>query len=136
MKVYTINYDKSLKIYNQNKELFNIKECYKNIFNLVSAHPSFFKEMKVCYGYLYIDKSLWCRHCFALYKDSIVDPTCVLLSKNNKNNKYTIFKIFNNLDDYLDAIKENDLYVDLDFLLREEDNKLKKDMLENNQFCI
>lgn len=134
MKVYNMNYNKSLKIYNKNKELFEIKQCYKNIFNLISRY-GLSNKWKICYGYLKIMDNLWCRHCFILENDKIIDPTYFLANKD-KNAEYTIFKTFNDFDEYIEAIEGNDLFVDLEVFLINEDRELKREMLEHGQICI
>ena len=136
MKIYDIDFKKSLQIFNESKQLLQIKECYKNIFNLVSIYDEFFKEWQACYGYLQLKDNLWCRHCFILNNDKIIDPTLFLTKNNIKNSKYVIFKIFNNLDNYLQAIEQNNLLVDLIDILLNEDINLQKEMLKNSQICI
>ena len=136
MKIYDIDFEKSLQIFNESKQLLQIKECYKNIFNLVSIYDEFFKEWQVCYGYLQLKDNLWCRHCFILNNDKIIDPSIFLTKNNIKNNKYVIFKIFDNLDNYLQAIEQNNLLVDLIDILLNEDINLQKEMLKNSQICI
>ena len=136
MKIYGIDFEKSLQIFNESKQLLQIKECYKNIFNLVSIYDEFFKEWQVCYGYLQLQNNLWCRHCFILNNDKIIDPSIFLTKNNIKNSKYVIFKIFNNLDNYLQAIEQNNLLVDLIDILLNEDINLQKEMLKNSQICI
>ena len=136
MKIYTIDFEKSLKIFNENKLLLQIKECYKNIFNLMFIYDEFFKKWQVCYGYLQLKDNLWCRHCFILNNDKIINPSIFLTKNNIKNNKYVIFKIFDNLDNYLQAIEQNNLLVDLIDILLNEDINLQKEMLKNSQICI
>lgn len=143
MKKYEIDYENSKFVYNQNKNILKIKECYYNIFNLINKYPNMFLTgiYKIVYCYVTINNydNLYCRHCCILYKNKIIDPTIFCYSKNDndiKNTKYLIFKIFDDIYEYHNCIEKDHFYPALIQSLNEEDKLLQEEALKNNMFLL
>ena len=150
MKYYKLNKDKSLELYNKKNLLLERKQCYTNTFMVVAEYRKNFKLglWKVAYGYMKIakDMNLYCRHSFILDENNkVIDVTLALLCDNKLSDtsqnideeicmedKYIVMKIFDDVEEYLNALEQNGRYVDLGTYLHKEDVKLQEWAMENN----
>lgn len=124
----SINYNKSEKLYEKYKNIIKNKECYTNVFYLISKNQKNFiiGKWKVAYGFVHISDNIYCRHCFILETNDVIDPTVFTLKNRSENRNYFVSKIFNNIDEYLDAINdEKGLPSLLNFLKCEDEQAMK-----------
>lgn len=117
---HIFNLEESNAVYESCKADIKPKECYMNIFRVLQYFPEKFRnqEWRIAYGYIEIleNHNLLARHCFLVNsKGEVIDPTLVGLDSfdETKMKKYISFKLFNDVDDYLDSITENDNLPDL-----------------------
>lgn len=71
-------YHKSKEIYESCKQNIAIKECYNNVFNVVTDYIGKFRngEWQVAYGYVETMAGFYCRHCFIIDENNkVIDPT-------------------------------------------------------------
>lgn len=152
MKFYKLNKEKTLELYNKKNLLLEKKQCYMNTFLVVTEYRENFKLglWKVAYGYMKItkDMNLYCRHAFVLDENNeVIDVTLALLCDNklsdishnideesNIEDKYIVMKIFDDVEEYLSALEENDRFVDLETYLHKEDTELLEWSMKNNIF--
>ena len=137
MQKYLLDYELSKTIYEQCKHLIAPKECYNNIFHVLTQYPHKFQsgDWKIDYGYVSSVRNLYCRHCFILCEDKVIDPTLVI-TNNSEDNLYFVFKTFENINDYLAALDKEDNLPALMWTLRKEDRCAQQWALENNIICI
>lgn len=141
MKLYQINKEKSLEIYNKCKDILTVKECYNNVFKICTEYMEKFvnKEWKIAYGYMRIfqNQNLFCRHCFILdNNDKVIDATLFTTSKEYKEEKYIdrdyfIMKTFDDMNEYTNKIMEENGYPALFGYLREQEVKMYEWANEN-----
>lgn len=126
MRKYTLDVDKSKAVYEYFKDNLKIKECYNNTFKIFTLCSKTFREgkWKIAYGYVSVIDGLYCRHCFIIDdKSKVIDPTIFTNTEPNTQREYYVMTIFNNTDEYLNAI-ENDNYMPaLEKHLRKEDKQ-------------
>jgi len=132
---HEMDVDLTLSVYEECKHSIEMKQCYNNIFNVLTRSYNKFSsgEWRVAYGYVLVVQNIMARHCFIVTKDNtIVDPTLVTTSSFDKyKDKYYIsFKIFE-LQEYLDAIERNDRQPSFYGVYREEEMKANEWALEN-----
>ena len=156
----SLNVEKSIHAYQRCGSQIQIKECYVNVFRVFGEHYSKFKtkEWRVAYGYLRVfpDKPVYCRHCFILDRNNeVIDVTLVallqdkgklnledettysaLVEEREVKNKYLLMHIYDDPDEYLKVIEEEDLQPALIMtLLKEEHQILQWAMLHNLMLC-
>lgn len=123
---YSLDIEKSKEVYEYFKDNLRIKECYNNIFNLLTLCPKTFRngKWKIAYGYVGVLANLYCRHCFIIDNEGkVIDPTIYTSSEPNTQREYYVMATFNNTDEYLNAI-ENDNYMPaLENYLRDKDKQ-------------
>ena len=122
MRKYKLDYDKSKEIYKSCKSHIKIKECYNNIFNVVTDYISNFRsnKWKVAYGYTEVMPLLYCRHCFIIDENkNVIDPTICTNANPNINREYITIKIFDDIDEYFTAIERENYMPALDYYLKE-----------------
>jgi hypothetical protein len=114
IREHSLNIELSKEVLNNCKFCVKPKECYNNVFNILSYYTDKFRTggWKVAYGYVDILKTepLMARHCFIVSSDGqAIDPTVVSTStfKEEDEKTYISFKIFDTLEEYLDTIEEN-----------------------------
>lgn len=126
MRRYEFDIDKSKEVYEYFKDEIKIKECYNNIFNVFTLSPKTFREgkWKVAYGYVEVMAGLFCRHCFIIDEnDKVIDPTNFAQENPPLDRTYYVMAVFDDADEYLSAIEQNDLFPALDKYLREKDKQ-------------
>ena len=76
-----------------------------------------------------------CRHCFIIDENGkVIDPTIFTGSKSTEREYYAM-KVFEDVDDYFEAIEQAEYYPALDIYLREE-NKQAYKWAEQNGFIL
>ena len=131
--IYKLNKAKSIEVYEKCKHLLEIKECYNNTFKIMSEYGyDFWKNnWKIAYGYtrVFSHDILFVRHAFILDENNdVVDATYIFTDIHKRDieddKEYFVMKIFNNGDEYLDAIMSDNGYPALFNYLAEENRKL------------
>lgn len=118
---YQLDYDKSKEVYEYFKDAIKIKECYNNIFNILTLSNKTFREgkWKVSYGYTEVMPLVYCRHCFILdEKDKVIDPT-LFAGSEQPHRQYCVMYVFDDVDKYLNAIENDNLMPALNGYLKE-----------------
>ena len=118
---YQLDYDKSKEVYEQFKNEIKIKECYNNVFNILTLNNATFREgkWKVCYGYTEVMPLLYCRHCFILDENNkVIDPTLFAGSEQPHRQYYVLYS-FDDVDKYLSTIENDNLMPALNGYLKE-----------------
>lgn len=113
MDRYELNIEQSKRVYEDCKPYIEFKMCYNNVFNVVTDFNSKFRsgEWKVAYGYVEAMAGVYCRHCFIIDEnDKVIDPTICTNTDPNYHRTYLLLKAFDDVDEYLNAIK-NDNYM-------------------------
>ena len=120
---YQLDYDKSKEVYEYFKNEVKIKECYNNVFNILTLSNATFREgkWKVAYGFTETIPLVYCRHCFILDEnDKVIDPT-LFTNSEQPHRQYYVMYAFDNVDEYLNAIELDNLMPALDNYLREQE---------------
>lgn len=129
MRKHTLDLEQSKAVYEDCKRHIQVKHCYNNVFEVVTDYISNFRsgKWKVAYGFTEVMAGLYCRHCFILNEnETVIDPTIFTQSKSPLEREYYTMYVFNNVDEYLTAIEENDLMPALDKYLREQDKQAQQ----------
>ena len=106
MKQNLLNAEASIELYKDNESKINPKDCYINIFNVLTTYPRRFGtgEWKIAYGYVSSIENVFCRHCFIFAEEKVIDPTIFSTERDNSERIYYPTKIF---DDVSFEIDEN-----------------------------
>lgn len=139
MRKHKLDLKQSKVVYEHCKQYIQIKHCYNNVFEVVTDYISKFREneWKVAYGYTEIMAGLYCRHCFILDEnDNVIDPTLYAQNKQQLERAYYVMAVFDDVDEYLKAIEENDLMPALEKHLREQDKQAQQWANENGVIFI
>ncbi len=138
MLKYKLDIEKSKEIYDYFKDCVKVKECYNNVFNVFDLSNKTFREgkWKIAYGYTEVMAGLFCRHCFIIDENNrVIDPT--LFAQNEQHERaYYVMYAFDDVDEYLTAIEENDLFPALDKYLREYDKQAHEWAKENGVILV
>ena len=129
MKKHKLNVELSREVYEYFKHCIKVKECYNNVFSVFDLSNKTFREgkWKIAYGYVEVMAGLYCRHCFILDESgTVIDPTIFTHKEPPLEREYYTMYVFDDVDEYLTAIEENDLMPALDKYLREQDNEAQK----------
>lgn len=116
MKQHFLNTELSETLYNKYKRHIKAKECYTNIFFLLSKEFSKFEsgEWRIAYGFVSSIDCIYCRHCFILEKDGmVIDPTMFSAERDTTQRTYFVMKVFDELKEYISAIDEENGYPSL-----------------------
>ncbi|MCC3687523.1 hypothetical protein LLR47_20165 [Bacillus cereus] len=106
----------SMEVYEACKDSVEIKQCYNNVFNVLSdwdySGKFYSGEWKIAYGYVSIHdiEGIMARHAFILDENNnVIDPTIVATSSFDKDYEYSYisFKIFEKLGEYTHTIGNN-----------------------------
>lgn len=125
MRKYNLDVEQSKAVYETCRRHIQPKHCYNNVFECVTDYMSKFRDgaWNVGYGYTEVMAGVYCRHCFILDGDSVIDPTVFTHSKPPTERTYFVTYAFDDVDVYFGAI-ENDGYMPaLNGYLRESDRK-------------
>lgn len=138
MLKYELDIEKSKEVYDDFKHCVKVKECYNNVFNVFDLSNKTFREgkWKIAYGYIEVMAGLFCRHCFIIDENNkAVDPTLYAQSEQHDRAYYAMY-VFDDVDEYLTAIEENDLFPALDKYLREYDKQAYQWANENGVILV
>ena len=134
MRKCQLDIDKSREVYEYFKDNIKVKECYNNVYNVFELSPKTFREgkWKVAYGYTEVMAGLYCRHCFILDgSGNVIDPTVFAQSEPDLGREYFVMAVFDDMDEYLTAIWENDCMPALDKYFREQDKQAQQWAINN-----
>ena len=116
MEQHFLNTELSETVYKKYKRHIKAKECYTNIFFVLSKEFSKFEsgEWRIAYGFVSSIDSVYCRHCFILERDGqVIDPTMFASDRDTSNRTYFVMKVFDKVKDYISAIDEENGYPSL-----------------------
>lgn len=141
---YYLNEELSKSIYFSNQELIVKKECYNNIFRLISSDIDILsmiskRAWKIAYGSMLVSPEIpiQVRHCFLLDENNqVIDPTLINLQKDTDGIFYHVAFTFDSMAAYTDAILKNDLQPDLDLLYSNEWRKFETELFQLGTICI
>lgn len=134
MRKHKLDYEKTKEVYRQCKPHIEFKQCYNNVFNTVTEHIATFRsgEWKVAYGFVEVMPLVYCRHCFIIDENgAVIDPTICTNTDPNTSREYLVMKKFDDIDEYFDAIEQENYYPALDKALRE--NAAQAQIWANNK---
>ena len=137
MNKYTLDVEKSKEVYEYFQEQMQLKMCYNNVYSVFEYSIATFRtgKWKIAYGYVSSIENILCRHCFIIDENGkVIDPTLFTQTIVNTEREYYVFKIYDDVDEYLDAIVQNDYYVGLERVLRKEERQAHEWALNNGYF--
>ena len=139
MRKCQLDIEKSREVYEYFKDNIKVKECYNNVYHIFELSLKTFREgkWKIAYGYVEVMAALYCRHCFILDEHgNVIDPTVFAQEEQNLEREYYIMAVFDDVDEYLTAIENNDYMPALNkhFLVR--DIKAQKWARENGVIFV
>ena len=109
-----------------------------NIFHVLTLYPRVFQsgEWKIAYGYVNSIDGVYCRHCFILAGEQVIDPTLFASDRDNPDRSYFITKVYDKTEDYLAALDAEENYPALTTQLRNEDLAAQQWGMENGYLFI
>ena len=134
MRKHYLDYEKTKEVYEYSKPHIEFKQCYNNVFNVVTDYIATFRsgEWKVAYGYVEVMSLVYCRHCFIVDESGkVIDPTICTNTDPNTDRDYLVMKIFDDIDEYFTAIERENYYPALDRTLKENTAAAQKWANEN-----
>lgn len=134
MLKYALDKEKSKEIYDYFKDRITVKECYNNVFNVVSASPKTFRsgKWKAAYVYMTVFENLLCRHCFIIGENGkVIDPTIFAASHIREDRQYFTMKVFDDIETFFEAIEQDNYYPALDRYLKDDSKAAQKWAAEN-----
>jgi hypothetical protein len=137
MQKYALNIDKSKEVAEHCRKHLKLKMCYNNVFNVVTTYIDNFHngKWKIAYGYISSVANLLCRHCFIIDENNdVIDPTIAL--RNDVDAEYYTMKIFDDIDEYFNAVSQGQYYPALERYLYENDKQAQKWADENGFILI
>lgn len=130
MEKHKLNYAASQELYDANSDRYHMKECYTNIWNALILHMEKFQtgEWKIVYGYMTSVQNMLVRHCFIIGQDGLVIDLTLFTTHipDREETEYYIMYVFQNVDEYFDAIEAEGGYPALDRYL----NKFTKQAVQ------
>lgn len=133
MRKCNLDLEQSKAVYEHCKRHIQVKHCYNNVFEVVTDYMSKFRsgEWKIAYGYTEVMAGLYCRHCFILDEnDNVIDPT-IFAQSEQRNRAYYVMAVFEDVDEYLTAIENENYMPALDKHLRVQDKQAQQWAKEN-----
>lgn len=116
MEQHFLNTELSREVYKKYRRGIKAKECYTNVFFILSKEFSKFKsgEWRVAYGFVSSIDHIFCRHCFILERDGrVIDPTMFASDRDTTERTYFVMKAFEKIEDYISAIDAENGYPSL-----------------------
>lgn len=139
----TLDHKESKKMYEKCKESIELKECYDNVFKVVSNYDKYSRLfnsglISVGYGYMSVfdDDFIHVRHCFFISNKTgkVIDPTVIINDRDVVRQYYVVRKL--NVSEYLNAINENDCWANLYQYLAKDDKDAREWAWNNGMsFC-
>ncbi len=138
MRFLSLDSEKSKAVYTRLRKVIEPKMCYNNVFHVVSHYQEkfFTGEWKVAYGFVSSAHPVFCRHCFLLDGGAVIDPTVFASGNPTEGRKYYVTKVFDELEEYLDAIAGEDNMPALERFLLEQDAAAIQIAIENGLLFI
>lgn len=139
MKKHKLDAELSKEVYEYFKEHIQVKSCYNNIFNILTLSNKTFCEgkWKVAYGYTEVMPLVYCRHCFILDEyGTVIDPTIYTQSEPPLQREYYVMYVFDDADEYLNAIESDNLMPALNRFLGEQDKQAQMWAIKNNMIFV
>lgn len=139
MRKCKLNIETSKEVYDYFKDIIKVKECYNNVFSVFEMNIKNFRDgkWKVAYGYVEVMAGLYCRHCFIIDEHgAVIDPTIFAQTEPPFEGEYYVMCAFDDVDEYLNAIEENDLMPALNKYLLVQDIKAQKWAKDNGIIFI
>lgn len=140
MKKHQLNIEQSKAVFEYCKRHLQMKMCYNNVFECVTDYMSNFRsgKWKIAYGYVNVTPCIYCRHCFILDEnDRVIDPT--IFTKSNptiEDNEYLVMALFDDVDEYLTAIENENYMPALEKHFREQDKEAQQWALKKGLMLI
>lgn len=139
MNHFRLNLTATTDILSQFKSKVAQKQCYANVFHVVTSCMRKFTsgEWRIAYGFVFSTQNIFVRHAFILdQNDTVIDPTPFSRKKDREQEQYFVFKTFGTVSEYLDAINQEGGYPALSRFLRVEEQKLQQWGYENGYLFI
>ena len=140
MKKYNFDTEKSKVVYEHCGDMLQVKECYNNVFKVVTEYIPKFRcgLWRVAYGYMKIFDNLYCRHCFVIDENNkVIDPTLYTTERKDIDDKeHFVSYIFDDINAYFEAVEVNDFMPSLEYYLREYDAQAREWATENGYILI
>ena len=138
MKPYKIDYDLSKRVYEQYKDIIEIKQCYNNSFTVATTSQELgFFDGKCKLGYCYMDIGfigLLVRHCVIITEDNkLIDVTAFASDNEKERILRRDYYIFEELDDK-QVFKMVNATNHADNSRSRKELKAYKELFENNIF--
>ena len=120
MLKFKLDVDASREVYDLYSDNINGKMCYNNVYHVFESNQKPFRDgkWKVAYGYAEVMAGLYCRHCFILGENNkVIDPTVFAQQEpqlQTEHREYYVMAVFDDVDEYLTAIENNDYLPILD----------------------
>lgn len=104
MKEYKIDYELSKEMYEEHKDLIQLKQCYNNCFEVAMSDRRFnFFNKEIKMGYCYMDigfVGILVRHCVLItHDDKLIDVTAFASEKKEEDILRRKYFVFETLDD-------------------------------------
>lgn len=135
-------------LFRENRDIVKVKQCYENVYRLMSRFPRHFSDGTYRVAYGYIDSGIpqiLIRHAFLVDKNGrIVDPTIVASHEKRKEMgldtkeswpQYYIMHLFPDIYSYTEALLRDERYALIDFM-EADDTAARQWMAENNCYPI
>ena len=115
-----LDVDASREVYDRFKDNIKPKMCYNNVHHVFEWSSNAFREgkWKIAYGYAEVMAGLYFRHSFILDESNkVIDPTVFAQPEpqlQTEHREYYVMAVFDDVDEYLTAIENNDYLPILD----------------------
>lgn len=143
IKEHKLNLELSREVYEKCKGALEVKQCYNNVFYVVTYYPEYFNKdnhWQVAYGYHSAIGNLMARHCFITNKNNeVIDPTIFTRTHSNpeeSEDKIYISHTIFDFEDYLNALEEEEGYPALYRTLYEKDKETSEGWAVRNGFIL
>lgn len=139
MRKHSLDLEQSKAVYEDCRQHIKVKHCYNNVFEVVTDYISNFRsgKWKVAYGFAEVMAGLYCCHCFILdEQDKAIDPTIYTQNEPHLQREYYVMFVFDDVDEYFNAIESEDYMPALDKHLREQDKQAQQWAKENGLIFV
>lgn len=123
MRELNLDVNKSKEVYDTCKDRIKPKECYNNSFNVLDYDPKPFRDgtWRIAFGYVHVFENVYCRHCFIVDNEKVIDPTTFAHKEPPTQRTYYVMYVFDDVDDYLSAVFAEDCMPALDLYFKDKD---------------
>lgn len=144
--IYYGNKQRSIELYNRNKNHVKQKYCYNNTFNILNNDDEVMEKLNCdewkiayCFFNVFDNKNVYVRHaCFLdAVTNEIIDATSALLTtfKNRQKLEYWLIRAFS-YEEYMNVMNEHYLTPALDEYLHDETETVRAIMMKENLIPI